>query len=52
VGLNGGEFGIGSGGKIRLESVLDHGGVGCGDKIEVHRLDGLHEESGSFNVKS
>ncbi len=52
VGLNGGEFGIGSGGKIRLESVLDHGGMGRGDKIEVHRLAGMHEESGSFNVKS
>jgi hypothetical protein len=32
--------------------MLDHGGVGGSDKIEVHRLAGMHEEIGSLKVKS
>jgi hypothetical protein len=35
MGLNGGQFGIGPGGEIGLESVLDHRGVGGGNEIEV-----------------
>jgi hypothetical protein len=34
----GGQFGVGSGGKIRLESMFDHRRAGRGHKIEVHRL--------------
>jgi len=44
VGLNCGEFGIGSGGKIGLKTVLDHGGVGRDGKIEVQWLAGMHDE--------
>jgi hypothetical protein len=52
MGLNGGDFGVGSGGKIRLETMLDHGGVGRGDKIEGHRLAEMHEEICSLKAKS
>jgi hypothetical protein len=31
--------------------VLDHGGVGRGDKIEANGLAGMHKESGSLKVK-
>jgi hypothetical protein len=48
MGLNGGELGAGSGGEIRLKSVLDHGGVSRGHKIEVQGLAGRHAESGSL----
>ena len=48
MGLNGGKLLVGPGGKIRLESVLDHGGVSRGDKIEVQGLAGMHTESDSF----
>ena len=40
MGLNRGQFGVGSGGKIRLKAVLDHGGMGRGDKIEVDGMAG------------
>ena len=52
MGLNGGQFRVGSGGEIRLETVLDHGGVGGGDEIEVNWLAGMHRESGSLKLKS
>ena len=39
--LNGDEFGLGTGGEIGLEAVLDHGGAGCGNKIEVEGLRGI-----------
>jgi hypothetical protein len=50
VGLNCGQFRAGCDGKIGLKTVLDHGGVGRGDKIEVDGLAGMHETS-SLKVK-
>jgi hypothetical protein len=52
MGLNCGQFGIGAGGKLRLKTVLDHGGVGRGNKIEVQRLGGLHEDTAPFEANS
>jgi hypothetical protein len=40
MGLDRADFCIGPVGKIRLKTVFDHGGVGCGDKIEVKRMNG------------
>jgi hypothetical protein len=40
--LNGCELGIGSGGKLRLEAVFDHGRVRGGNKIEMIGLNGRH----------
>ncbi len=40
-----GEFGFGSGREIGLKSVLDHGGVRGGNKIEMGGLIGMHEGS-------
>jgi hypothetical protein len=50
--LNGGKLGIGSSGKLRLETVLDHGCVGGGNEIEMDGLSGWHRNSGSFKAKS
>jgi hypothetical protein len=44
MGLNCGHFRVGSGRKIGLKTVLDHGGVGRDGKIEVQRLAGMHDE--------
>jgi hypothetical protein len=49
MGLNGGELGIGTGWKFGLETVLDHGGVSGGYKIEVYGLGGMHEGSAPCN---
>ena len=43
--LDRGQFGLGSGRKIGLKAVLDHGGVGGGHKIEVIGMTGMHEGS-------
>jgi hypothetical protein len=40
MSLNCAQFGSNAGGKIRLKAVLDHGGVGRLDKIEVKRVAG------------
>jgi hypothetical protein len=50
MSLNRAQFLNGSGGIIRLKAVLDHGGMGRGDKIEVDRLIGMHGNS-SFKPK-
>jgi hypothetical protein len=50
--LNVGKLGIGSSGKLRLETVLDHGCMGSGNKVEVQGLNGWHRYSGSFKAKS
>ncbi len=44
--LDCGQLGLGSGGKIGLKAVLDHGGMGGGDKIEVEGVGGIgmHED--------
>src|SRR5580704_12337781 len=59
MGLDGGQLGIRSSGKIGLESVLDHGGVSGCNKIELRWLvidfrwlAGLHLESGSLKLPS
>ena len=49
--LDCGQFGVGSGRKIGLKSVLDHGGVRRGNKIEVERLVGMHEVIVLLNAK-
>jgi predicted sugar kinase len=52
MGLNFGQFRIGSGWKLRLKTVLDHGGVGRGNEIEVQWLVSRHIGLGSSNAKS
>jgi hypothetical protein len=47
MGLNRGQFCHGCNGKIGLKTVLDHGGVGRGGKIEANGLAGMHKEYGS-----
>ena len=42
--LNGGQFGFGSVGKIRLKTVLDHRGMSGGNKIEVQWIAVVHVE--------
>jgi len=48
LGLDGGEFGVGTGREIGVKSVLDHGGVGGGDQIEVEGVIGRHGRSCSW----
>jgi hypothetical protein len=43
MGLDCTQFLVGSGGKIGLETVLDHGGMGRDYKIEMKRMAGRHE---------
>jgi hypothetical protein len=38
MGLDRGQLASGAGGKIRLKAVLDHRGMGRGNKIEVYRM--------------
>jgi hypothetical protein len=52
MGLNRAQLLVGPSGKIRLKTVFDHGGMGRDYKIEVNRLAGMHENSGSFTPKS
>ncbi len=52
VGLDRAQLGFGSGGEIRLKTVLHHGGMGRNDKIEVERMAGMHKESSSFKPKN
>jgi hypothetical protein len=40
MGLDGAQFALGSLGKVRLETVLDHGGMSRNDKIEVDWMSG------------
>jgi hypothetical protein len=51
MSLNGGQFRVCAGRELRLETVLDHGGVGGGDKIEMHRLGRMHTRQGSFECE-
>jgi hypothetical protein len=42
MSLNRSQFRLCSGGIIRLKTVLDHCGMGRGDKIEMNGLIGMH----------
>ena len=46
--LNGGQFRVGSGRKVGMKTVLDHGGVRRGNQIEVKGMVGMHVRSRSW----
>ncbi len=46
--LDSGQFRVGSGRKVGLKSVLDHGGVCRGNQIEMKRMVGMHLRSCSW----
>ena len=52
VSLNCAQFAVGSGRKIGLKTVLDHRGMGRGDKIEVKRMAGRHEDTAPSNRRA
>ena len=46
--LDGGQFGVGTGRKIRLKAVFDHVGMRRCDKVKIQRLGGVHRKWASF----